>query len=167
MGLLRSAERRLAAFEQALLAALILIMVALSFAQVLLRGFSAGLLWADTFLRQLVLWVGFLGAALAAVDDKQFSMDAGLRLMSPRTRAAVHAVLHLLTAVVCAFLARASWTFFLQERTAPSLLFSIGSLHLPTWWFETILPGGFLLLCLHYALKMVLSGAELGAGDKA
>ena len=167
MGLLRTAERRLAAFEQGLLAGLLLVMVALSFSQVVLRGFSAGLLWADTFLRHLVLWVGFLGAALAAADDKQFAMDAAFRLMSRPVKVAVHAGLHLLTAGVCALMARASWTFFLQERAAAPVLFSVGGFHLPTWWFETILPAGFALLCLHYLLKTALAGDHPDAGEWA
>ncbi|MBI3296834.1 MAG: TRAP transporter small permease subunit [Elusimicrobia bacterium] len=157
MGLLRTAERGLAAFEQALLSAMLLAMVALSFSQVVLRGFSAGILWADTFLRHLVLWLGFLGAALAAVDDKQFAMDAAFRLMSRRTRAAVQGVLHVLTAGVSALMAKASWTFFQQEREASAVLFSVGDRLVPAWWFETILPAGFALLCLHYLLKAALA----------
>lgn len=161
MGFLKAAERRLAALEQGLLAALLLVMVSLSFAQVLLRGFSLGLLWADTFLRHLVLWTGFLGAALAAADDKQFAMDAAGRLMSERVLAAVHLVLHGLTAAVCAFMTRAAWTFFGQEREAAAVLFSVGRFEVPAWWFQVILPLGFALLFLHYLLKAAMAAGAL------
>ena len=166
MGLLKAAERRLAALEQGLLAALLLLMVGLSFAQVLLRGFSLGLLWADTFLRHLVLWAGFLGAALAAADDKQFAMDAAGRLMSERVLAAVQTLLHSLTALVCAYMTQAAWTFFGHEKEAGAVLFSIGRFEAPGWWFQVILPAGFALLFLHYLLKAALAAGTL-AGRKA
>ncbi|MDE2237792.1 MAG: TRAP transporter small permease subunit, partial [Elusimicrobia bacterium] len=49
-------------------------MSSLAFLQVLRRElFGSGALWADPLLRSLVLWVGFLGAALAAAEDKHFA----------------------------------------------------------------------------------------------
>ena len=158
MDLLRTAERRLAACEQGLLSVLLVVMVALSFLQVVLRGvFSGGLLWADTFLRHLVLWAAFLGACLAATDGKQFAMDAADRLMPDLLKAGVHAVLHALTAAVCAALAAASGTFLLQEKEGGAILLSVGSWHVPGWTFEVILPVGFALLSAHYAVKAVLA----------
>ena len=165
MEFLKTAERRLAALEQGLLAALLLVMVALSFLQVVLRGaFSSGILWADTFLKHLVLWGAFLGACLACVDSKQFAMEGAERLFSGRAKGAVHALLHALTAAVSALLAKASWTFLLQEKEGGATLFSVGSRHIPGWWFEVILPAGFALLALHYAVKSALSGAALKEG---
>lgn len=165
MDLLRSAERRLAALEQRLLAALLLVMVSLSFLQVALRGlFSGGFLWADTLLRNLVLWAAFLGACLAAADGKQFAMDAAERVMTERTRAAVHLLLHVLTAAVCAAMAAAAWTFLLQEKEGGAILLNIGAWHIPGWLFEVILPAGFALLAAHYALKAALAVDALLGG---
>lgn len=162
MGALRALERRLMGLEKALLTALVLVMAVLSFAQVLLRGFfSAGILWADTFLRHLVLWVAFLGAAAAAGEDKQFAMDAAQRLFSGRARALVHSVGHAFAAAVCALLARASWTFFEGEYRSGAVLFSAAGMQVPTWAFELILPAGFALLCAHYLIKLVLAAEGL------
>lgn len=167
MDLLRSAERRLAALEQGLLAVLLVVMVGLSFLQVALRGlFDGGFLWADTFLRHLVLWAAFLGACLAAADGKQFAMDAAERVMPGRVKAGVHLVLHLLTAAVCALMAAASWTFLLQEKEGAATLFSVGSWHVPGWWFELILPGGFALLAVHYLLRAALAADGLAGGKE-
>ncbi len=165
MNFLRTAERRLAALEQGILAVHLIVMVALSFLQVALRGFfDTGLLWADTFLRHLVLWAAFLGACLAAADGKQFAMDAAERVIEGPLRAAVHTLLHTLTAVVCALMAAASWTFLRQEMESAATLFSIGDWHVPGWWFELILPGGFALLTLHYAMRAALAAGELAGG---
>ncbi|MDE2292344.1 MAG: TRAP transporter small permease [Elusimicrobia bacterium] len=162
MDILKGAERRLAAFEQGALAAMLVVMVTLAFLQVVLRGvFDAGLLWADIFLRHLVLWLGFLGACLAASDDKQFAMDATAQFLPGKVRPAVQLLLHLLTALVCVLLAKAAWTFFGQEREGAAVLFSLGARQVPTWWFETILPAGFGLLAFHYVLKSGMSALEL------
>ena len=133
---LRSIEAVLLRAEKALLVAMLVFMVTLAFAQVVLRSaFSFGLLWADTLLRHLVLWVGFFGAAVAAGENKQFAMDAAHRLFSDRAKAAVAALTHLSAMMVSGFLARASWTFFLDERRAGATLFSAGAVHLPPWIF--------------------------------
>lgn len=160
METLRKAERWLVDAERTLLTAMLAVMVTLSFLQVVLRAaFSSGLLWADTFLRHLVLWVGFLGAATAASADRQFAMDAAVGLLPGRGKAAARCAVDLFAASVCALLTRASWRFFLDERAAGSVLFMLGTLRVETWVFEAILPGGFLLLCAHYLLR---AGLRLG-----
>lgn len=155
---LRALERGLASVEKVLLAALLALMVSLSFLQVILRGvFSAGLLWADTFLRHLVLWAAFLGAAAAAVEGKQFAMDAAHRAIKGRTRRAVEGLSHAVCVAVCALLARASWRFLADEYRHGGVLFSVGGLHVPGWTFEVILPAGFALLLVHYLIKLALA----------
>lgn len=162
MDLLRSLERRLVAAEKACLAALLLVMVALSFLQVLLRGgFSKGILWADTLLRHLVLWVGFLGAAAAAADDKQFALDAAGRLLRGRAKAAAHVLCALFAAATTAWLAAAGRDFLADERAAGGTLFTVGQTQVPAWPFELVLPWGFALLTLHYLLKAALAAPGL------
>jgi len=155
-------EKGLVTAERFLLVGLVLVMVVLSFLQVVLRSaFSSGLLWADTFLRHLVLWVGFLGASVAAADDKQFAMDALTRVLKGRLRAGTMLLCSAFTASVSAVLTRASWIFLRDEMDAASILFSLGDLHVPAWLFETILPGGFALLFIHYLIKSLRSAWEL------
>lgn len=162
MNALKSLEKRVVSVEKAILIVFIVLMVFLAFLQVVLRGaFSAGLLWADSFLKHLVLWVGFLGASVAAHEDKQFAMDAATRLFKGKVAAAVALVVALFTAVVSVLLTRASWTFLEMEREAASVLFSVGSWDAPAWIFQTILPGGFGLLSFHYAVKALNAAAQL------
>ena len=107
----------------------------------------------DTLLRHLVLWVGFLGAALAAVDRRQFAMDAFVRLLPAGPRRWVRAAVHLVSSAACAFLFSAAWKFVRDERASPSTLFSAGGAAVPAWALEVILPAGFLLLLFHTALR--------------
>ncbi len=159
MNKLRTLERWLLNAEKAVLIGVLLFMVTLSFLQVVLRGFfSGGFLWADTLLRHLVLWVGFFGAAVAAGENKQFAMDAAARFFKGRAKIAVEVIAHLFTIAVCAVMTKASWAFLLDERASGSILFSIGEkTHVPAWYIEIILPAGFALILLHYAIKLVTS----------
>jgi TRAP-type C4-dicarboxylate transport system permease small subunit len=168
--LLSAIERRLVSLEKAVLTGLIAFMVTLAFAQVALRhigrwtGLSLSLMWGDPLVRILVLWLAFLGAAVAAAEDKQFAMDALSRVLTPKKRAAAALICHVFTSVVCAGLLYASIGFFHEEFSNSQVLFSLFGHDVPTWPFETILPAGFFLLLVHYAVKagqeaMVLGGA--------
>jgi len=153
-GRVLSAERLLQKAEIALLVTAILGMTGLGFLQIVLRKvFSTGLLWADPLLRYLVLWMGFLGAAVAAAQDKHFGADVAERLLTGRAKTIAQLVSHVFTATVCAFLARAAMAFMRDEFAAKATAFSIGSLHVPTSWVEIILPAGFILLFVHYLLR--------------
>jgi TRAP-type C4-dicarboxylate transport system permease small subunit len=158
---LKKLESVLVRVESALLVAFLTIMVALSFSQVVLRqAFSTGLLWADTFLRHLVLWVGFLGAALASADNKHFAWDTGVMFLTGKTKKAVVALSHLCACAITVILAQASWHFLLEEKASNTPLFTVGTLVVPAWWFSVILPVGFGLVGLHMLLKAALEFHE-------
>lgn len=130
------------------------VMVCLSFAQVILRQFfGLGLLWGDTFLRHIVLWVGFLGAARATVDEKHFGFELLHDKLGPGARGAAR----LATSAACAALAWASWKFVLDEKASGSHLFSIGSYQAPAWVFALIVPLGFALVGLHSLLRLAIA----------
>lgn len=157
MDILRKAERFLTLGEEFLLSVLVTVMVLLAFLQVLLRTFwSTGLFWADPLLRHMVLWVAFLGAGLAASTDKQFALDASSRVLRGAPRTAARTLCHVFAAGVCVFLCRASFLFLKDEYLHASPVFAVGSLQVPAWTFETILPAGFAVLALHYLLKTAL-----------
>jgi TRAP-type C4-dicarboxylate transport system permease small subunit len=158
---LKNLERRLTAAEEGILVALLLFMVLMSFLQVILRVFfSTGILWADTLLRHLVLWVGFLGACLAASAGRQFAMDASDRVLKGRVKTAVHLLCHAFTAVVCLFLLQASITFFREEYVHSETLLTVFGRDIPAWTLESILPIGFALLLVHYLIKTALTLAQ-------
>ena len=63
-------------FEMGVLALLLLAMVVLSTLQIVLRNlFGIGLLWVDPLLRYATLWIGFLGAAVAAAEGRHIQID--------------------------------------------------------------------------------------------
>ena len=154
-------ERWLTLAEEALLVVLLAFMTGLAFLQVVLRFLNTGLLWGDTLNRHLVLWVGFLGAGLAAARDRQFAIDASARLFTGKTQAAVRLVGHAVASVVSGLLAAAAVQVFLVDYRQPAALFTVAGREVPGWIFEVILPGGFALLCVHYLLKSAAEAAAL------
>jgi C4-dicarboxylate transporter, DctQ subunit len=130
-------------------------MVLLAFVQVFLRNFfDTGIVWADTIVRHLVLWLGFIGAALATRDQRHISIDAITRYLSKRTRAAALIVTSAFAAVVCYYLAEAAWTFVLEEKNSGGELV----LGIPIWIALSIIPAGYLIVGFHFAIKAIENG---------
>ncbi len=158
---LKKAEALLLGLESALLALILTSLVVLSFGQVFLRQFfSAGLLWGDTLGRHLVLWVGFLGAAIAAAEEKHFAFETLASHLPSRLRKAAAVLTRLVAVTVALLLAKAAWDFMLDEKTAALALFRVGEFAAPRWIFASIVPLGFFLVALHTALRGILPAPE-------
>ena len=153
MTVLRTIDRGLVRVEGWLLVVFLGIMVVLSFVQVVLRNFfSTGFVWADPLVRHMVIWTGFLGAAIATHEGRHISIDALTRFLSPRWKAAATVVGQVFLAVVCAFLVGASWEFLVEEREAGSEFLA----GIPTYLALMIIPVGYLLIAVHAVIRSVL-----------
>src|SRR5258706_1575078 len=140
MKLLGTISRLLSRLESALVVCLLTIMICFAFAQVVLRNlFNTSFFGGDPFLRHLVLWVGFLGASLARRQEKHINLDVITRFTSPKTTNRIRGVTNLFAAIVTAALAKAGWIFLMNEGS-DEVLFTIGQMNFPTWWFQVIIP---------------------------
>lgn len=128
-------------------------MVTLAFAQVVLRHFGDGLLWGETLLKQLVMWTGFLGAALAARAEKHFAWEAAHLGTPEKWKAPLRLLASLTGAVVCALMLQAAWRYAADDRAAGAVLTTIGPLRVPSWVAAAGIPGGFALLLAHFLFK--------------
>jgi len=161
VGKLKKAERLLVLAESAVLVVMLSTMIALAFLQVALRQFfHSGIIWGDTLARHLVLWVGFLGAALAASDDKHFAWEAAAQ-RGGKAGAAMKVAANLAAAAVSGALASAAWRFFLDEKASGTVLFTVGSLAVRTWLMAVAIPVGFVLVGLHSLARAAESAARL------
>jgi C4-dicarboxylate transporter DctQ subunit len=150
--ILRIIDNSLYQVENVLIFVIVGTMVVLSFLQVLLRNiFDTGLLWADIFLRHLVLWVGFIGAALATRSDKHINIDLLSRIIPKRYFLSVKIVTRLFAIIVCVILARASYAFVMSEKEAATIVFE----NIPGWYLQIIIPVGFLLIGFRFLLKIL------------
>jgi len=156
MNLLRSFDRWLAKAETVVLVVFLGSMVLLAFLQVVLRNvFGTGMIWADTLVRHLLLWAGFFGGSIAAFEGRHISIDALTKYLPQRWKHIAAIVTNLFGAVVCVFLAQAGLTFVTSEaETGGEFLFG-----LPGYVGMVIIPIGYFLLMVHFALKTVESAA--------
>ena len=138
--------------ERYILVALLLGMLTLAFTQVVMRNlFSTGLEWADTTVRHLVLWVGLLGASIAAKEKRHLSIDIASRLFPEKWYHLVDAFLCLVTTGVCVLFLWASYKFtlFLYE-------WGTGTLEgLPALAAGLILPLAFGSIALRFLIRFV------------
>lgn len=157
---LRKAEARLAAVEGALLVALLAVMVTLAFVQVILRHFGLGLLWGEIVLKNLVLWTGFIGAALAAAQEKHFAWEAAHVGAPAWLKPWLRLTANLSGAAITALLLSASWTYFVDERASGSDLMTIAGHAIPSWVAAAGIPLGFALVLTHMLFKSADALAE-------
>jgi TRAP-type C4-dicarboxylate transport system permease small subunit len=152
MKLLRRFIALLVGIETALLVLSLSTMVILAFGQVVLRNlFNTGFLWADPLVRQMVLWSGFLGAALATHDDRHITIDALTKYIPERPRRIMKIVTGTAAAVITWYLAEAAWIFLLDERSAGGELV----LGIPSWAGLLIIPVGYWLMTVHFAANVI------------
>jgi TRAP-type C4-dicarboxylate transport system permease small subunit len=99
---MRKVDRFLNAAVSMLLVALFALMLSLSAAQIALRFFfGTAIPWADVAARNLVLWVGLLGAVLATGQAKHFQLDVLTRFLSQRIKAWFDVIAEGFGAVIC------------------------------------------------------------------
>ena len=154
MKLLRALDRWLTKGETVLLVLFLGAMLVLAFTQVVLRNaFNSGLLWGDTVVRHIVLWVGFLGAAVATSGDGHIAIDALTKFISPRVKAGVRVLTNLFAAVVCWYLAQGSYQFLTSEAEAGSTFV----LDIPVWVGALVVPIGYLLIAFHFLVRLLES----------
>ncbi len=137
--------RFFARFEDAVAASALAVMTVIPLLEIVLRRtVGIGIPGAGPIVQHLVLWVGFLGAAIAAREGRLLSLATGSLVPDgwPRRVAAVAAAT--IGAAVSAVLALAAVEFVQSERGVGS---SFGA-GIPTWVAELVLPVGFALIAV-------------------
>ncbi|OGR42352.1 MAG: hypothetical protein A2X35_01215 [Elusimicrobia bacterium GWA2_61_42] len=150
MRVLFKAEEYLVKAEKAVVVALVLAMVALSFSQVLLRlFFHSGIVWLDPLLRHMVLWAGLTGSALAARYSSHFALEAFVKFAPKKMHRPLDVFAAVFTAAASALLFYAAWKFIRDEFAAGSVAFYIGMFGVEGGWAVMIIPLSFALIGVH------------------
>jgi len=154
-GLLDRLDRLGRAIENLLLCVLLLTMVTLAAWQIVARNLlGGGLLWADEFLKILLLWLGMAGAVAASREGRHIQIDVLSRLLPDRFKVLANLVTDLFTAAVCSLCAWHSGSFVRMEWEFGSTVLG----NAPAWIFEAAIPVAFGLIAYRYA---VASGRRL------
>jgi len=152
MGFIKKIDGFLAKTETAVIILILSIMVLLAFSQVILRNFfDYGILWADVFLRQMVLWVAFLGASIAVRDKKHISIDVLPLILPKQWKKPLRTLTDFAAGIISGFLAFAAWKFIQFEMESEAVLV----LDIPVWAFQTILPFSFGLISIRFILNAI------------
>jgi TRAP-type C4-dicarboxylate transport system permease small subunit len=157
----------LARIEENFLCLCLVVMILIACIQILLRTlFASGMSWADPFLRHLVIWSGFLGAARATSQGKHIALDIITFLVPQSMHPWLQAITNLFSSIVAGFLTWAAYLFIKNEITFNSTEL----LSVPSWIWNLIFPISFALISLRFLLssitnvRKVLSNKE-GAGN--
>jgi C4-dicarboxylate transporter DctQ subunit len=148
--------------EQILLLTFLSSMILIAFLQIILRNvFTTGLTWGDLVLRNLVLWVGFIGATLATREGKHINIDVVSRWLPPRGKNFVTLITHLFSFLVCCLLTYAASKFIKNEAEMGNVTF----LNIPAWIPEMILPITFGLMAFRFVLRSLKNFSMIGKMD--
>lgn len=136
--------------ERILITALLGAMIATAFLQIILRNFfSTGLAWGDPLVRYLVVWVGFIGAAVATREGKHITIEIVSHWLSGRANRYVHMASDLFSALVCGLLAWAALKFVRLE----AMMGGPDFWGLPAWAPQVIIPIVFGLMTLRFGFQ--------------
>ncbi|HTK81914.1 MAG TPA: TRAP transporter small permease [Bacteroidota bacterium] len=159
MNLLRLFDNALSKVVSVALVTLFLLMLGLAAMQVLLRYFfGTGVLWADPAARNLVIWVGFLGAIIATKERQHFEIDVLTRFLRPAFRIWIRRLTNLCCAVICYLLGQAAISVVELDMGSKTFL------DIPSVALEVIVPVGFFLMAVRFIMAIFMdTGAAVGA----
>ncbi len=127
--------------------------------QLLLRVLPNGLIWSQNFALVLTLWVGFLGASMAAHDNKHLRVEAVQRHIPPSMRKWVAAASAGLTTAFCfglMFLSLRYIAFNYDEYESTEHLGGIvQGMSLPKYIAFIALPLSFAVMAARFAAQAV------------
>lgn len=146
-----------------LLVVSLLVMVAMTFTQVVLRNLlDQGVLWFDPVVRHLVVWIGFLGAAVATREKKHVNVDALSRYIKGAARHGVNIVVSGFATAVTFFLFLASIQFIKNTMALGERIHQF----FPSWIAQMVFPYAFGIMALRFLYDFLLS-ITLAAKGKA
>ena len=136
--------------EDAVSATALVVMTVIPLLEIVLRrAFGIGIPGAGPIVQHLVLWVGFLGAAVAAREGRLLSLATGSLVPEGWPRRVSGVIAAAIGSAVSVILTLAAVEFVQSERGVGS---SFGA-GIPTWMAELVLPVGFALIALRIAWR--------------
>ena len=139
--------------DGALVVALTLIL-AFALIQILLRNLDDdSILWADPFVRVLVLWVTMLGAMVATREGRHIGIDLLARYLPAQWLAWLTLTNGLIASGVCGLLAWYTLDLVIIEYEGQASQFA----DVPTWLCQTIMPFGFAVMSVRFLVSGILA----------
>lgn len=138
--------------EDSFLVSALFSMLFIAVLQIVLRNFfDAGIFWAESFLRILVLWIAMLGAMVATRESNHISIDAFSRYLKPGAKKGVTFLTQIFSSMICITVAYYSFVFVQYEYEDQTVAFA----KVPTWLCQSIIPFGFLVMSIRFLINAV------------
>jgi len=142
-----SARQKLIHIEKFIAGTSLLLLLILAITQVVLRNFfDFGFSDIDVVSRHLVLFITFMGAALASESSQHIKIDCINSLLKPSIKDALKIPLLFISAIICAAFFSYALQFWLDEK-----LYAPDNEKLALY-LALIIPVGFFTLSLHFLL---------------
>ena len=142
--------------EEKLVSAALLLIALLPVTELVLRAlFQTGIPGATGYVQNLTLWVGFIGAMLAARAKQHLTFIPTLDFLTEKWRRRAGILSATVSATVGFALALASLQFVRAEFQAPTPIAG----WLPAWVLQTVLPVSFTVI----AIRTILQAGDLKA----
>jgi TRAP-type C4-dicarboxylate transport system permease small subunit len=136
--------------EEILLVSLVVLMVSLGFLQILFRNFiSVGIVWIDSLVRHLVLWIALLGASIATRENRHIAIDVISGRLSPGHYSRIQGAVQLFSALVCLLLVYPAVRFVQNDYVAGKTL----AFGIPLWLSQAIMPAMMLVMGVRFLLQ--------------
>lgn len=137
--------------EDTILVSSLSIMIGLAAYQVIARNFfDTGILWGDSLVRVLVLWITFAGATVASRKDEHIRMDLLARYLNPSSQKILVRFRCLFTAALAATFTWYSLQFVLLDYEDGIKAFA----DVPAWVCELVMPVGGAIITIRYLLHV-------------
>jgi C4-dicarboxylate transporter DctQ subunit len=162
-------------FEKNTLSFLLLVMVAITFSQVIARYiFNSGAIWALELTTTVFAWLVLLGASHGIKIGAHLGVDVIVNLLSKKWQRIFGLIACLCCLLYAAILIDASWLRFISDdlnarggaieyiQKMYKYNLQLEDLPLPRWTVYSILPIGLLLFCYRViqALYLVFTGVR-------
>lgn len=140
---------RLHRIEDGISVAILLVMAVLPLLEIPLRFAGANLPGAVQWVSLLTLWIGFLGAVLAARDKRHLSLSTGSAFLEGKPEYAARILTTVVASATTAVLAYGAWIAVEVEMDSTQTLPG----GIPAWIGQLVMPVGYALI----AIRLVTS----------
>lgn len=139
--------------ETGLLVGLLIMMITIAVIQIFMRNFmGAGLIWAESLLRIIVLWLALLGAMVASRNGEHIAIDVLINKLPEKFKRLMIRLVRISTSCICFVVAGYSLRFVVDEYQYGGIAF--GSV--PHWLCEAIIPVALFIIAIRYLVAGIL-----------
>ena len=141
------------------------LMIIVAFIEVVRRYcLGKSFIWADDFIRYLIIYVGFIGGAAAYKDDNLASLDLVTRLFPTKVQVVLEILVNTIVTALVIFLLYYS----VLAIQSPSIKYSVGiGLKIALWIPYMAMPIGFVSMLVFSVFLYVRLFHKLLKGDAA